>query len=155
GPVEKRKGAAGFFKGFTFMAKAAPSRLSGINPALRRSYDLRGRYGAELHDHDAEALGLVFATFAAKQGLGRIAICRDGRLSSPALIAALTQGLLRGGAAVHRLSVGPTPMLQFALATHGLDGGIMVTGSHNPPDQNGFKLLLGGQPLWGDELAAL
>lgn len=137
------------------MAETETPFIPGINPGLRRSYDLRGRYGADLGTGDAEALGLVFATLAAAQGLRRIAVCRDGRLSSPRLEGALVQGLARGGAAVHRLPTGPTPMLQFALASRGLDGGIMVTGSHNPPDQNGFKLLLGGRPIWGEDLGAL
>lgn len=137
------------------MAEAESRLQTQINPALRRSYDLRGRYGEQLGVKDAEALGLVFASMAAARGLHHIAVCRDGRLSSPALEAALVRGLVRGGAAVHRLPLGPTPMLQFALAANGLDGGIMVTGSHNPPDQNGFKLLLGGGPVWGEDLGAL
>ncbi len=80
---------------------------------------------------------------------------RDGRLSSPELEGALVEGLTAGGMSVTRLPLGPTPLVGFAVHRLGLDGGVMVTGSHNPPDQNGFKLHLGGDPVHGAGLAAL
>jgi phosphomannomutase len=111
--------------------------------------------GATLTKADALSLGLRFATLARDRGLARIAVSRDGRLSSPMLEAALVEGLAAGGMSVTRLPLGPTPLLGFAVHRLGLDGGIMVTGSHNPPDQNGFKLMLGGHPLFGTGLDQL
>lgn len=128
-----------------------------LNPKLRRAYDLRGTVGSTLDEDDARALGLRFAALARARGLGvrGVAVSRDGRLSSPTLEAALVDGLVRGGLPVVRLPLGPTPTVSFAVHRLGLDGGIMVTGSHNPPDQNGFKLLLGGAPVHGAALGEL
>ena len=131
------------------VSRAAP------HPGLRRSYDLRGTVGVDLTPADACAVGLAFAALARRRGLSRIAVSRDGRLSSPELEAALTDGLAAGGMLVFRLPMGPTPLLSYAVARLELDGGVMVTGSHNPPDQNGFKLLLGGEPLHGRALMDL
>jgi phosphomannomutase len=126
-----------------------------IHPGLLRAYDLRGRVDTELTCDDAAAVGLAFASFASARGLKRIAVLRDGRLSSPRLTRALIRGLLAAGAQVYPLGIGPTPLLHFAVRAAALDGGIMVTGSHNPPDQNGFKLLLAGEPIYGAELRRL
>ncbi|GAO39369.1 phosphomannomutase [Sphingomonas changbaiensis NBRC 104936] len=123
------------------------------NPKLIRSYDLRGQVGTDLTDADATALGLSYA--AALQGGRRVAVGYDGRLSSPALEAALVAGLVAGGATVERIGRGPTGMLYHVVHSRDLDGGIMITGSHNPPDQNGFKLLLGKEPVYGATLTAL
>ncbi len=127
----------------------------GFNPALIRSYDLRGVVGETLTTVDARGLGLAFAAYARERGARRLAVARDGRLSSPELAAALVDGLLAGGADVTDLGLGPTPMVHWAARKLGLDGGIMVTGSHNPPDENGFKLGLSGEPIWGADLFAL
>lgn len=126
-----------------------------INPALRRSYDLRGVAGTTLTGKDAHGLGRAFAGLARTRGLRRIAVSRDGRLSSPELEPELVRGLVEGGCQVFRMPVGPTPLVSFTMDRLRLDGGIMITGSHNPPDQNGFKLHLGGDPLYGDALGAL
>jgi phosphomannomutase len=126
-----------------------------LNPALRKTYDLRGTVGRTLGEGDARALGLRFAGLARARGRRAIATSRDGRLSSPMLEQALVEGLLAGGMHVYRLPLGPTPMVSFAVHRLGLEGGVMVTGSHNPPDQNGFKLLLGGHPVHGAALAGL
>jgi phosphomannomutase len=126
-----------------------------INPKLRRSYDLRGVVGTTLTPDDAHALGRAFASVAHARGLRRIAVSRDGRVSSPELEAALVRGLVEGGAQVFRMPMGPTPLVSYTIHRLGLDGGIMVTGSHNPPDQNGFKLHLAGHPLYGAALDAL
>lgn len=128
---------------------------AAINPALRRSYDLRGQVGATLTEADAWGVGRAFAALARARGLATLAVSRDGRLSSEALEGALVQGLVEAGARVVRLPPGPTPVVSFAIERLGLDGGVMVTGSHNPPDQNGFKLMLGGDPLHGAPLEAL
>ncbi len=126
-----------------------------INPAVVRSYDLRGRVGEQLRLSDAHALGLAYAAVAHSQRRRRIAVCRDGRLTSPDLESALVTGLVEGGLHVQRLGLGPTPELYFAVYAGKLDGGIMVTGSHNPPDQNGFKLIFDGEPIFGHALRAL
>jgi phosphomannomutase len=86
----------------------------------------------------------------AENGGRRVAVGYDGRLTSPEFEAALVDGLAEGGADVVRIGRGPTPMLYYAAATLGVDGGIMVTGSHNPPDHNGFKMVLGGKPFFGE-----
>jgi phosphomannomutase len=124
-----------------------------VNLKLIRSYDLRGQVGTDLTEADAHALGLAYA--AALQGARRVAVGYDGRLSSPALEVALVEGLVGGGASVERVGRGPTGMLYHAVHSRDLDGGIMVTGSHNPPDQNGFKLLLGKEPVYGAALAEM
>jgi phosphomannomutase len=128
---------------------------ASINPEVVRSYDVRGIVGEQLSLSDAYALGLAYATVAMSRGKQRIAVCRDGRLSSPALEDALIHGLLAGGVRVLRMGLGPTPQMYYAVCACGLDGGVMVTGSHNPPDQNGFKLLLGGEPVYGAALRRL
>jgi phosphomannomutase len=97
----------------------------------------------------------VFARTLAKAGGRRAAVGYDGRLTSPELEAALVEGLAEGGVDVVRIGRGPTPMLYYAAATLGVDGGLMVTGSHNPPDHNGFKLVLGGKPFFGEAIQRL
>ena len=126
-----------------------------INPKLRKAYDLRGTVGGTLTADDARGVGLAFAAIARGRGLARIAVSRDGRLSSPELEAALVEGLIGGGMRVFRMPMGPTPIVSFTIDRLGLDGGVMVTGSHNPPDQNGFKLHLGGDPVHGEGLKRL
>lgn len=137
------------------MPSRASDRGGAFNPALGRSYDLRGVVGETLTADDARGLGLAFATYARQRGAHRLALARDGRLSSPELAAALIDGLVAGGADVTDLGLGPTPMVHWAARELGLDGGVMVTGSHNPADQNGFKLGLFGEPVWGKDLLAL
>src|SRR5256885_8522793 len=126
-----------------------------VNPAVVRSYDIRGRFGQQLSCDDAYALGLAYASVAGRRALWRVAVCRDGRLSSPSLEAALINGLLDGGMHVYPVGLGPTPLLYYAVQAARLDGGIMVTGSHNPKEENGFKLLLSGNPIFGRELRDL
>ncbi len=126
-----------------------------LHPTILREYDIRGVVGETLETADARAIGRAFAAIVAEAGGQRVAVGRDGRLSSPALEAALVLGLTEGGIDVLRIGLGPTPMLYFAVNTAGVDGGIMVTGSHNPPDHNGFKLMLGKKSFFGEEIARL
>ena len=120
-----------------------------FDPAILREYDIRGIVGTNLSAADALALGRAFAATLGEKGGGRrVAVGYDGRLTSPALEAALVEGLAAEGADVVRIGRGPTPMLYFAAATLGVDAGVMVTGSHNPPDHNGFKMVLGGTPFY-------
>ncbi len=130
-------------------------RADEVNPALVRAYDLRGQVGRELTEADARALGRRYAAALLARGGRRVAVGYDGRVSSPMLETALVAGLVAGGAAVERIGCGPTGMLYFAVHERALDGGIMVTGSHNPADQNGFKLLLGTEPVYGAALRAM
>jgi phosphomannomutase len=126
-----------------------------FNPAILREYDIRGIVGTTLFAADAEALGRAFATTLAEKGGHRVAVGYDGRLTSPELEAALVEGLTVGGIDVVRIGRGPTPMLYFAAATLLVDGGLMVTGSHNPPDHNGFKMVLGGKPFYAEQIQEL
>jgi phosphomannomutase len=139
------------------MTNLARKGLEGhrFHPSLLREYDLRGRVGQTLGDEDALALGRAVAAVARSEGRSRLAVGYDGRLSSPALERALVEGLVSSGIVVTRLGRGPTPLLYYAIQQLGLDGGIMVTGSHNPPDENGFKIVLGPEPFQGARIALL
>ena len=124
--------------------------------SILREYDIRGIVGETLFAGDAYAIGRAFGV-AACESVPQAKICvgQDGRLSSPELVTALCEGLQDAGAEVVRVGIGPTPMLYFA--THHLqaDGGVMVTGSHNPPSHNGFKFVLGHKPFYGAQITAL
>jgi phosphomannomutase len=126
-----------------------------IGAAAVRAYDIRGRAGDDIDRAGAYSLGLSYAGAARKAGVARVGVARDGRLSSPSLEQALVWGLMDGGLRVERLGLGPTPMLGFAVRELGLGGAIMVTASHNPPDENGFKILLGDERVHGAALAAM
>ena len=128
-----------------------------FHPSILREYDVRGIVGETLFEADAEWVGRAFATVLARQ-LNRaptIAVGRDGRLSSPSLTEALITGLRGAGANVVFVGVGPTPMLYFSVYHLATDGGIMVTGSHNPPTHNGFKLMIGRKPFFGQMIQDL
>ena len=120
--------------------------------SILREYDIRGILGETLFERDAEILGLVFGTLLLERGGRSVCVGFDGRLSSPALEAMLVNGLSRTGVAVKRVGLGPTPMLYFATNSTGADAGIMVTGSHNPPSHNGFKISLANRPFFGAQI---
>src|SRR5690349_20839240 len=120
-----------------------------------REYDIRGIVGRTLSDADAFAIGRCFGTIVARNDGHTIAVGYDGRLSSPALEEALTRGLMASGMEVTRIGRGPTPMLYFAATSMKSDGAVMVTGSHNPPDYNGFKMMLAGKPFFGTQIGEL
>ncbi|GGB25249.1 phosphomannomutase [Sphingomonas metalli] len=126
-----------------------------FHPAILRDYDIRGTVGRTLFAADAYALGRSFGTVVKRTGGQRVAVGRDGRLSSPMLETALVEGLAGSGVDVVRIGLGPSPMLYFAEAVMGVDAGIQVTGSHNPPDDNGFKMVLGHRAYWGEDIPAL
>ena len=126
-----------------------------MNPHVFRQYDIRGHAERDFGDAFVRSLGLSLGTFYAKRGLQRIAVGRDCRLSSPRLHEALCAGLLETGVHVVDIGVGPTPLLYFAVHDLDLDGGIHVTGSHNPPDENGFKMMLGKGSLYGNDIVEL
>ena len=120
-----------------------------------REYDVRGIVGETLGEADAFAIGRVFASIVLESGGKTIAVGRDGRLSSPALADALIKGLIASGAMVIDIGQGPTPMLYFAAFTTPTDGAIMVTGSHNPANYNGFKMMLQNKPFFGKSIQEL
>ena len=123
-----------------------------FDPTTLREYDIRGIVGTTLGEADAHAIGRGFATRVRRAGGTRVAVGYDGRHSSPALEAALVAGLNASGVDAVQIGMGPTPMLYFAVHELGCDGGVMITGSHNPPDYNGFKLMLGHGPFFGDDI---
>jgi len=126
-----------------------------FDPTILREYDIRGVVGKTLSAADARAIGRAYVIALGEAGGRRVAVGYDGRLSSPELEAALVDGLVIEGAEVVRIGRGPTPMLYYAAATLGVDGGIMVTGSHNPPDHNGFKFVFQGKPFYGAAIQRL
>ena len=122
--------------------------------SIFKAYDIRGVVPDTLNEEVAEALGLAFGTQALQQGEHTVAVGRDGRLSGPALSAALIRGLVAAGVEVIDIGMVTTPMLYFAAHTL-CTSGIQVTGSHNPKDYNGFKMVLGGRAIYGDDIQAL
>ncbi len=126
-----------------------------LHPTVLREYDIRGTVGETLGPDDARAVGRSFGTLVRRAGGQRVAVGRDGRLSSPELAAAAVEGLRASGAEVVDIGLGPTPMLYFAVHALPADGGLMVTGSHNPPAYNGFKMTLRDRPVWGADIRTL
>jgi phosphomannomutase len=130
-------------------------RRHRFHPNLLREYDIRGVLGETLFVADARALGLAFGSLARRRGGRAIAVGYDGRHTSPDLATAFSEGLIATGIDVQAIGLGPTPMLYYAAATLDVAGGAMVTGSHNPPEYNGFKLTLGHAPFFGDDIQEL
>ncbi len=130
-----------------------------LAPAILREYDIRGVVGQHLSEREAHAIGRAFGTIVARRGGKAVCLGYDGRVSSPGFAAAAAKGLAAAGLEVWRVGRGPTPMLYFSVFHFGADGGLMITGSHNPPDQNGFKMTLGpalgAMPLFGAEIQGL
>jgi phosphomannomutase len=126
-----------------------------FHPTSLREYDIRGLVDDTLTDADAYAIGRSFGTIIARSGGGRVAVGYDGRLSSPRFEGHLVRGLNEAGVAAVRIGIGPTPMLYYAVHALDCDGGIMITGSHNPPAYNGFKMMLRERPFFGADIRAL
>ena len=127
-----------------------------FHPTVLREYDIRGVIGETLGPDDARAIGRGFATLLREAGGKTVATGYDGRLSSPTLEHALIEGLTSSGCDVVRVGMGPTPMLYFAEASlEEVDGGIQITGSHNPANYNGFKMVFQGRPFFGDDIATM
>ena len=126
-----------------------------FHPSILREYDIRGKVGSTLTEKDAYALGRSFAALATAEGVRSVAVGRDGRSHSPMLESALVQGLTEGDVDIVRVGMGPSPMLYYATHELGVGGGIQVTGSHNPGDYNGFKMLLNGRSVFGEEVQKL
>lgn len=126
-----------------------------FNESSLREYDIRGIVGETLNEADAFAIGRTFGSIVADTGGKRVAVGWDGRLSSPMLQAQLIEGLMASGMDVLSIGRGPTPMLYFAAFTENTDGAVMVTGSHNPANYNGFKMMLGKKPFFGKDILGL
>ena len=129
-----------------------------VTASIFKAYDIRGIVGQTLDEALAEHLGRAFGTEALRLGEQSVAVGRDGRLSGPSLAAALSRGLLTTGIDVIDLGAVTTPMLYYVAATRKAQGcrsGIQVTGSHNPKDYNGFKMVLASRAIYGDEIQGL
>lgn len=126
-----------------------------MNPNIFREYDIRGRVPEELNQETAYRLGQVFGSYYQGLGAKRISLGRDCRLSSPELRLGVMQGMSDAG--IHVIDVGmvPTPLLYFSLHHLDVDGGVQITGSHNPPEYNGFKVCLGKATIYGEEIQKL
>jgi phosphomannomutase len=129
--------------------------MHSFDPTTLREYDIRGVVGRTLSEADAAAIGRSFGTIVRRGGGSRVAVGYDGRESSPMLEQALVQGLRDAGVDAVRIGLGATPMLYYAEAVLDVDGGIQITGSHNPPDYNGFKMVLRRGPFFGADIQAL
>ncbi|MGH7009049.1 MAG: phosphomannomutase/phosphoglucomutase [Stellaceae bacterium] len=123
-----------------------------INPAILRDDDIRGIVGQTLDATDAAALGAAFGTLVAERGGRTVVLGFDGRVTSRALAVAFAGGMITAGMQVARVGLGPTPMLQFARIQLRADAAVMVTGSHDPPEYNGFKLSVHGRSLTQTEI---
>ena len=126
-----------------------------INPRIFREYDIRGIVGQDLDEGLVRLLGRTIGTYFIERGKKRVALGRDCRLSSPSFAAALTEGLLATGCDVTDLGIIPTPLLYFSVFEKRMEAGAMITGSHNPPEHNGFKMMLGEETLYGPEIQNL
>jgi phosphomannomutase/phosphoglucomutase len=129
--------------------------LAGINPQIFRQYDIRGVAQDDLTDETTELLGKAFGAYVKEAGTQKVLVGRDNRLSSSRLRDAITRGLLSVGCDVVDIGLVVTPALYYARIHFGIDGGVMVTGSHNPPDENGFKMALGSGTIYGEEIQKL
>jgi phosphomannomutase/phosphoglucomutase len=123
-----------------------------MNPHIFREYDIRGQVPDELNQETVHRLGLSFGTYYHSRGAAKIALGRDCRLSSPELRDSLLSGLVESGVDVLDVGMVPTPLLYFSLHHFKVDGGIQITGSHNPPEYNGFKISLGKATIYGEEI---
>lgn len=129
--------------------------MTVINPQIFRQYDIRGVAERDLTNETVELLGKAFGTYVKKSGSSKVLVGRDNRLSSSRLRDAITRGLLTAGCDVSDIGLVVTPMLYYSRVHFGIDGGVMITGSHNPPDENGFKIALGSGTIYGDEIQKL
>ena len=126
-----------------------------INPNIFRTYDIRGIAEADLTDETVYLLGRAYATFIKKDNLSNVAIGRDVRLSSDRIRNVLTKGLIDSGINVIDVGIIPTPVLYFSIFHLNKQGGIMITGSHNPQEYNGFKILKGKETIYGKDIQIL
>jgi len=136
-------------------SSSAASAQHTFNDTVLREYDIRGIVGDTLTTNDAEALGRAFGTMVIRNGGQKVSLGYDGRLSSPDMEQAILSGLMSTGVHVMRVGLGPTPMLYYSVYELDADGGIMITGSHNPSDYNGFKMMIGKESCFGERIQEL
>ena len=134
---------------------SAHYKATPIEPSIFKAYDIRGIVNETLTEDAIYQIGLAFGSEAAERGEQTVYVARDGRLSGPALIKAFTQGLLDSGRDVVDVGMVPTPVLYFAAYQLGSGSGVMLTGSHNPPNYNGLKMVIGGTTLSGNDIQEL
>ncbi len=134
-----------------FAGRRAPEVAAGIFKA----YDIRGIVDQTLTEEGVAAIGLVLGARARKEGVASIVVGRDGRLSGPRLAAALASGIVAAGVDVVDIGMVPTPLVYFATVLTGSGTGVAVTGSHNPPEYNGLKMMMAGRTLYGDEITGI
>jgi phosphomannomutase/phosphoglucomutase len=126
-----------------------------INPTIFREYDIRGIVDKDLTPDAVRTLGRAMGVYFLRRGKRRVALGRDCRLSSPAYAAALAEGLRAAGCSVVSIGTVPTPLLYFMIFHRKLEAGVMITGSHNPPEYNGFKMMCGEETLYGEAIQDL
>jgi phosphomannomutase/phosphoglucomutase len=126
-----------------------------INPQIYREYDIRGVVDKDLTPEIVRRLGQGFGTYMASQGHFKLVVGRDGRLSSKAFKEALAEGLISTGCDIIDIGLCPTPVYYFSIFHLNREGGMMVTGSHNPPEFNGFKVSVGRSTIFGEEIQKL
>lgn len=126
-----------------------------LDSSIFRAYDIRGVVGGSLTEDTAFHIGRALGSQAREAGWQRFCVGRDGRLSGPMLSSAVIRGLVDCGLEVIDIGAAPTPVLYYAAHEHGDGTGVMVTGSHNPPDYNGFKIMIGGETLSGEAIQAV
>ncbi len=133
----------------------SPAANSAVNPAIFREYDIRGIADVDYDAGFARLLGRAYATYVADKNVKRVSVGRDARLTSNKYADALKDGLRTGGLDVVDLGMTPTPLVYYSLHHCDVDGGIQVTGSHNPSDHNGFKICVGKISIYGDAIQDL
>ena len=126
-----------------------------LNPLIFREYDVRGKVNEDLTEELVEHLGKAYGSYLRRKGYKKIVVGRDGRLSSPLLKEALVKGILSTGCDVTDLGICPTPVVYFGIFHLDKEGGIAVTGSHNPPEYNGFKICVGKETIFGEQIQTL
>ncbi len=131
------------------------SDTHSFHPTILREYDIRGIVGKTLFPADAEAIGRAFGSMMQENGDTLVSVGYDGRASSPELEQSLIKGLQTSGVDVIRIGMGPTPMLYYSTYELETRNGIMITGSHNPPSHNGFKMIMNGKPFFGQDIQKL
>ncbi|MBW6486547.1 MAG: phosphomannomutase/phosphoglucomutase [Syntrophobacterales bacterium] len=126
-----------------------------MNPAVFREYDVRGLVGVDLDEEFVYLLGKAIGSYAARAGVKKMALGRDCRLSSESYLSQVGKGIMSAGIAVIDIGLCATPILYFAIRHLRTEGGVMVTGSHNPPDFNGFKICIGPDTIYGEQIQEL
>ena len=134
---------------------AAGTRAPEVAAGIFKAYDIRGIVDDTLTEQGVAAIGLVLGARARKEGVTSIVVGRDGRLSGPRLAAALASGIVAAGVDVLDIGMVPTPLVYFATVLTGSGTGVAVTGSHNPPEYNGLKMMMAGRTLYGDEITSI